>query len=82
MNIESTIIQSVTTDLIDTTDIPPLIVDEDNAYDDIYVGKEVRVSQTLNLLILYNHVIRGPSLNVSVRLLRRSLHEMNWFSST
>ena len=46
MNIESTIIQSVTTDLIDTTDIPPLIVDEDNAYDDIYVGKEVRVSQT------------------------------------
>jgi len=40
MNIESTIIQSVTTDLIDTTDIPPLIVDEDNAYDDIYVGKE------------------------------------------
>ena len=59
MNIESTIIQSVTTDLIDTTDIPPLIVDEDNAYDDIYVGKEVRVSQTLNSFILYNQVIRG-----------------------
>ena len=59
MNIESTIIQSVTTDLIDTTDIPPLIVDEDNAYDDIYVGKEVRVSQTFNSLILYNQVIRG-----------------------
>ena len=59
MNIESTIIQSVTTDLIDTTDIPPLIVDEDNAYDDIYVGKEVRVSQTLNSLILYNQVICG-----------------------
>ena len=59
MNIESTIIQSVTTDLIDTTDIPPLIVDEDNAYDDIYVGKEVRVSQILNSLILYNQVIRG-----------------------
>ena len=59
MNIESTFIQSVTTDLIDTTDIPPLIVDEENAYDDIYVGKEVRVSQTLNSLILYNQVIRG-----------------------
>ena len=59
MNIESTIIQSVTTDLIDTTDIPPLIVDEDNAYDDIYVGKEVRVSQTFNSLILYNQVICG-----------------------
>ena len=59
MNIESTIIQSVTTDLIDTTDIPPLIVDEDNAYDDIYVGKEVRVSHTFNSLILYNQVIRG-----------------------
>ena len=63
MNIESTIIQSVTTDLIDTTDIPPLIVDEDNAYDDIYVGKEVRVSQTFNSLILCNQVICGPSLN-------------------
>ena len=59
MNIQSTIVQSVTTDLIDTTDIPPLIVDEDNAYDDIYVGKEVRASQTLNSLILYNQVIRG-----------------------
>ena len=57
MDIESTIIQSVTTDLIDTTDIPPLIVDEDNAYDDIYVGKEVRVSQTL--LILCCQGIRG-----------------------
>ena len=42
MNIESTtIINSVTTDVVDTTDIPPLIVDENNAYDDIYVGSEV-----------------------------------------
>jgi len=46
MNVESTIIQSVTTDLIDTTDMPPLIVDENNAYDDIYVGKEVTASQS------------------------------------
>ena len=36
MNIESTIIQSVTTDLIDAADIPPLIVDEDNAYESDY----------------------------------------------
>ena len=42
MNIESTtIINSVTADVVDTTDIPPLIVDENNAYDDIYVGSEV-----------------------------------------
>ena len=54
MDIESTIIQSVTTDLIDTTDIPPLIVDEDNAYDDIYVGKEVRVCQTQLILCCRN----------------------------
>ena len=67
MNIESTVIQSVTTDLIDTTDIPPLIVDEDNAYDDIYVGKEVRVSQTLDLLILCNEFVecsRAPKISV------------------
>ena len=55
MNIESTIIQSVTTDLIDTTDIPPLIVDENNAYDDIYVGSEVGLVNRL-INISYNCV--------------------------
>ena len=53
MNIESTtIIHSVTTDLIDTTDIPPLIVDENNAYDDIYVGNEVGLANSYNKTII------------------------------